>query len=639
MLARRVWILSYIGIVGIVLSLGWIVVQAQDGVALVFVTNTPDGPALSFATNTPADSLDITFATNTPRATPEPIVIAAIDRYGLRFWDETTLVNLLLDEVRQLVPGDSDRRFAVRLLQNELGQRFPGAPQDATQRMQLIEAMLAAPRGSVDLRPLVRAQVQAALNEQRPSFASMGEVTVGDFNIIIMPANLDGDGRMDAVLQTRFPAVVNNPAEIRYQDFVLARVDENGLYRVLDAAPSLPAAPLDDVTGVALERLSDLTGDGLAEMALAVERGDVNHELLIFGWRNGTVTNLIEPGQHINYGVIVDWPLGSTAFTVKELRLESPAWNCLGERDVGWSWNLNFFRPSARDDNFTFQNRLGCLLYGAEPLFALPPAAAINTIENVLPLALPEDAASVQRAQMVTAMLYVLEGRPDLALETARTLQTSASAGTWLADQTGAFLGAAEQAGVTPLKLCAALQAASRYGACDVDQVLTYRLTEQPLSQTEPISAQLARLGITVLDEVTISEISRADRQAVRFDLAGERWWAFSPLQDGVYRAEKIDPPTTLSAPAMRPSVITPPDTAYEALLLNGNPTLALNLLANSARDNPGVPLAASARFLQAVCYELLGSRDEARNSYYNLWREAPTSVWGELAAAHLEQR
>lgn len=640
MFTRRFWMLGYIALIGCLLGVGWMVVQAQEGIALVFATNTAPAPALSFATNTPEVALlNVTFATNTPRATPEPLVIAPLESYGLRFWDEAALTGLLLEQVKQLVPGDADRRYAVRLLQQELTRRFPNAPRDIAVRQELIDSMLGAPRGSVDMRPFVRAYISAALNQQQPTFETANEFVFGGFNIMVMPANLDGDGRFDAIIQTRFPATVENPAEIRYQDFMPARIDENGVYQLLDSTPPLPAAPMDDAVNITLERLGDLTSDGLGELALSVEREDVNRELFIYGWRNGTINNLIDPEQRLLYGDIIDWPLNSSAFTVRELSEISPAWNCFGERAVTWSWSLNFFRAPETVSDFTTQNRLGCLLYEAEPLFTQPPTQALSSIDSLLPLALPEDAVSAHRAAMVGAMLNVLAGRPDVALETVRTLQTEAVAGTWLAEQTGAFLSAAEQPDVTPLKLCAALQAASNYGACDIDQVLARLFTEQPLSRVEPIPAQLARLGITVLDQLTISEVSRADREAVRFDLGGEHWWAFAPLGDEVYTAEQIEPPTAFAAVAERAPVILPPSTAYDALLVESDPTVTLNLLANTMRDNPNVPLAASARFLQAVCYEILGSRDEARQTYYLLWRDDPTSVWGQLAAAHLEQR
>ena len=81
---------------------------------------------------------------------------APFERYALRLWTEAELVDVLLTQIRQLKPGDADRQLAVQLLQNELERRFPGAPRRADLRQQLVTLMLAAPRGSVDMRPAVR---------------------------------------------------------------------------------------------------------------------------------------------------------------------------------------------------------------------------------------------------------------------------------------------------------------------------------------------------------------------------------------------------------------------------------------------------------------------------------------------------
>lgn len=601
--------------------------------------NAPPAPT----TNTPAlpGPLSPQLATNTPQPGFIPPVMSAPDapyeQYALRLWTETDLVDTLLAQIRQLRPGDTERQLVIRLLQHELQHRFPGAPRNADLRQQATQVMLNAPRGSVDMRLPVRAFIQAALNENKPPFDGIRSLDVHGFNITITPANVDGRSTtQDAVLHTLYPA----SGEILYEDYTVAQLDELGNYRILDSNPPLPVMPLGNVVAINLERLGDVNNDGADELSLSVDTGSVNRELMIFGWRGGNMVNLVVPGQQLQFGAIMDWPLQADGLTTRVYQVESPEWGCLGQRDVAWKWNLNFFRPPDQLDDFTFQNRLGCLLYSSEPLYEKPIGEAISTIESILQFAQPDDQISVQRANVTLAMLYALEGQDDMAAQQINQLQTQAEPGSWLAHQTAAFLDATSRTGATPVKVCAALETATTYGACNVEQVLTRLFAEQPLRRDEPIEAQLAALGINVLDKETITSVGRRDRQAFRLDLTGNQWWAFAPLQPDVYTAEKIEslpgfqvPPTPL------PQLVQPPEGAYDALLLTNNPAAVLNILDNSIRANPGVPLASSARFLQALSYDLLADRSSARQTYFALWSDDPMSIWGQLAAVHLEKR
>jgi len=613
---------------GLLLLVG--LASAQDSAApALFATNTPPVALPGFATNTPLPSLE--------SLTPD----ATFDRYALRLWDETTLTNVLLNQVQQLRPGENDRKMAIRLLQHELQKRFPGAPRDLNLRQALIDAMLAAPRGTVDMRTAIRPYIEFALNQIRPSFLGVSSFDYNGFNITIMSANLNGDVETDAVIQTRYPALVSSPVEIRYQDFGMARLDTGGVYRVLEADTRFPAAPLDDVQSLNMERLGDLNHDGLDELAVSIQTGEVNQQLMIFGWRNNGIASLVIPGRILQFGQIADWPLRGDSFTVTEYRLESPAWNCLGERDVTWQWRFNFFRPQEQIGDFEFQNSLACQLYGAEPLFETPLDTAINSIQNILALAQPGEEAAAERAAMTVAMLRVLNGEVSEALDQVRGLAASAQPGTWLADQTAAFLNAAQQSNSTPLQLCAALQEANTYGACDVGQVLSRLFEERPLSRSESIESQLADLGIDVIDADTrtLSAVGRVNRQVVHFYLAGDHWWAFAPLGGDTYIAEKVDPPPGTEQVIPPPPVIDPPDTAFRAILVNGEPTTTLSILDNVIRTNAGSALASSGRFLQAISYDLLGDRGNARRTYFELWSDDPLSLWGQIAAAHLEKR
>src|SRR5690606_9150727 len=106
--------------------------------------------------------------------------------------------------------------------------------------------------------------------------------------------------------------------------------------------------------------------------------------------------------------------------------------------------------------------------------------------------------------------------------------------------------------GTTMVQVCAALSEASQYGACNVDDVLSRIFEERPILRSRDIDEQLAELGITVQSQTTLSTVGRADRQAVRFTLAGEHWWAFAPLDPEFYTAERIDPLVS-NAPILPP--------------------------------------------------------------------------------------
>lgn len=622
--------------------------MALFALALPLLAGAQDRPAPPvFATNTPPGASAPLLATNTP--SPPPVATAslrpavALDRYALRLWTEADLTRLLLEQAVRLQPGDQDGARAVRLLQFEIERRFPGAPRDLAQRQALLQALLAAPRGSVDLRPVIRPYLQQALNRLRPSFDGPDRTSleVEGFGLTILPANLDGDPTTaDAVLLTRYPAALAGALDVQYQDYVAAQRDAAGVYRLIEGVPTFPAAPLDGVRAVSLEQLADLNGDSAAEIALGLHDDALNRELLIYGWRGGQMVNLVAPGASLRFGGPVRWPAGDEALTVRVYRVESPAWDCLGERDETWTWSFNYFRPPAPPPPFTLQDRLGCRLYQAEPLFAQPVASAIALIEAALQTAQPEDAPAAQRAGMTLAILYALNSRAELALEQAQRLRAEAQPGSWLAGQLAAFQQAAAQSNVTPVQICAALAAADPQGACDIDQLLARLFAERPLRRDRPLEAQLAALGINVLDKVTLSEVGRFDRQAFRFDLGGDDWWAFAPLDRETYTAEAVPPPSGYEQAAdAPPTAIEPPPAAWEALLRDNLPEAALTVIANAVRDYPGIPLTSSARYLQALSYDLLSDRGNARSAYYALWSDDPTSVWGRLAAAHLEQR
>lgn len=582
----------------------------------------------------------IVFATNTPQAprvvlTPEQ----PLNRYALRLWLEQDMLAVIHAQVRLLTPGDSEREQAIRLLQYELEWRFPGAPRNPVQREQLMQAMLSAPRGSVDMRHVVRPYVADWLNATRPSFNSAASYEHTGFLLEVTPTNVDGRTPLDALIHTRFPVDAVEPSEVLYEDYVLGQIDANGGYQILRAAPSYLVAPLGDVESIRLERIGDLNDDPLDELAVSVQGSDVNQRMEIYGWRNDEIVSLVEPGETLVFGEILNWTRESTTLTASQLRVESPAWGCLGEVPVDWAWSNNYFRPTIDPDGYEFVGSIACLLYGSEPLFAAPPEESINAIQSILGVSTGEEEAAAQRAAMVVAMLNYIDGRDEAAVEAVQQLAANAEPESWLAEQSSAFLDAAGQPHATPVLVCAALQAASQYGACDVEPLLERLFDERPLRRDEPIEEQLSDMGITVLDRVTVSEIGRFDRQAVRFNLAGDRWWQFAPLSPDVYTAEKMDPLPGFGPLPTPPPQVTPPPSAYDVLLGQGDVTATLNVLNNAVLTHPGAPLSSSVRYLRALSYDLLADRATARESYLALWIDDTDSIWGQLSAAHLERR
>lgn len=576
------------------------------------------------------------FATNTPP--PPPLVFstpaAPINRYALRTWREADLLEMLYTRIRQLTPGAAEQQSAIRLMQHELRQRFPAAPRDPAAHERLLRAMLNAPAGSIDMRTWVRPYIEAALNQQAGSASTeLLPFEFAGFQIEVIPADLDGADPQDAVLHIYYPGATQG---LIYNDYVPVVAGAGG-YRLLSSS-ALPVAPLGPVSQIEMMGVGDFNQDGLDELAVALDTGALNRELRIFGWRSGSLASLIQPGQTIHYGQIDNWMSEGRPLEVRVYREESAEWRCLAEQTVVWQWRANFFRPTPGPDGYTLQNTANCLFYSEEPIFALPIHEALATINDLLAFVPADDDYSAQRARMIQAMLHAFDGDTGTAMATALDLEAGAAPESWLAQQTGAFIAALGQPGATPLQICAALIEASPHGACQVDDALTRILDERPLQREQPIAAQMAELGITVQEEWIVSEVGHADRQAVRFDLAGEHTWAFAPLDPEFYTAERLDPPTFNStAPPLL--LITTTPAMLDALLVNNDPATVLAVLDGLVRAHPQATLSPEVRFLQALSLDLLADRPRARQAYYDLWQQHPLSGWGQLAAEHLEQR
>lgn len=571
------------------------------------------------------------FVTNTPPP-PAPVIstpAAPINRFVLRPWREVDMMEVLHTRVRQLTSGATELQKAVRLLQYELERRFPAAPHDPADRERLLHAMLAAPPGSVDMRAVMRPYVETLINERGGPLLPFEHQHL---QIEVLPANMDGTEPQDAVLHVYYAGADN---ALIYNDYVPTIAGKDGTFRVL-SAPDLPAGKLDEVE---LMGVGDFNRDGLDELAVSLDTGQINREMRVFGWRGNDLVSLVQPGETILYGEIVTWMADGDHLELKVYREESADWQCLGELDVTWQWSANFFRPSPNANGYFFQNSANCLFYGAEPLFAQPIDEALATINDILAFVPSEDDFSAQRARMIEVMLRAFDGDFGTALAAALDLESRAEPGSWLAQQTATFISALGEPGVTILGVCAALVEASPAGACDVDAALTRIFEEQPLVRERSISEQLAEIGITIQNQLTISEVGRADRQVVRFYLAGEHWWAFAPLDPEFYTAEKVEPLPGFEPIKTPLPVITAPQTMYDALLVNNDPGRVLTILESLVRANPQAALSSEVRYLEAFSFDLLADRTRARQAYYDLWQQSPLSVWGQLAAEHLEQR
>src|SRR5690606_21322858 len=155
----------------------------------------------------------------------------------------------------------------------ELERRFPGAPTSDAERERLIQAMLSAPRGTVDMRSVVRPWVLTQLNAR----TGQTEFEVDGFYISSQPALLNSTPPLDSVVRVVYPAEAATAGVLPlYAEFLLALRDGDGGYNLLPTAYDLPAVPYGDIARVAQIRLQDVNRDGLDEAVLLVDDGQIN---------------------------------------------------------------------------------------------------------------------------------------------------------------------------------------------------------------------------------------------------------------------------------------------------------------------------------------------------------------------------
>ncbi len=577
------------------------------------------------------------FATVTP-VPPDPLDGARtgfINQYAMRLWQESDMIEVFISQLERLVAGEDVPAVALQLTQYELNTRFPDAPLNADLRERVLELMLAAPRGSVDMRDYMRPFIVDQVNAG--STGATGRTALDNFTVQTVFADYNGDELSDAYLHVRFPA--DDTVDALYEDFILVLGTESGLFFLPSISGAWPAAPFDGIEALEMLRTGDLNGDGLDELALRVDRGGINHEIVIAGWRNGAFITLVQPNTPLRYTEILDWPENSTALLVTTNQVESARWGCLSQIEQPWEYRSNFFRPVQ-----TFaatSNTLdgpGCELLAAEPLFEQPMQDALDTVLGALARADDPTTDDYARAGMALALLYRMNGQDDRATQQIDLMRPFAENNVWLTEQIDAFTTATATDGVTPVEICAQLTLRDETAACSVDQLLSRLFDEDPISREGDLIEELESRGLTVLDQVNINEVGRLPRQVVNFNLTGASWWAFVASDPDFYVPELATAPAGFDDVFFPSGLTEVSQSIYGTLLVDDDLGAALVAL-NNIRADADAPLSASARYLQALLLDLLGNRQDAKQVYYDLWGDFPNSHWGQLAGAHLEPR
>jgi hypothetical protein len=376
----------------------------------------------------------------------------------------------------------------------------------------------------------------------------------------------------------------------------------------------------------------------LDELAISLDRGDVNNEMMILGGRNDSIVSLVQPGQRIEFGELISWTESDSTAVVANYRPESERWNCVSEIVVEWRWSSSFYRPStAINASYRPLDSVGCGLLAIEPVFANEPAVGISNLQNVLDGGAPGD-AGYERGLMAIAMLRLLNGERERAEEQIASIFPMAEGNDWLSGQIEAFATTAAQESFSPVQVCAALIRQNPNGACDVDQVLQQVFTDDPILRDGDVREQLEALGLPVLEMTTVAQIGRLDRQVVLFNLTGASWWAFAPTNAVFYVPSPTDPPMEFEAATLPVGFIDAPRSAYDAFY-RGDWVATLNLVDNAVQNTESNPLSPAARYLAALSRDLLSDRQGAREAYYSLWTDFAGNAWGQLAGAHLERR
>lgn len=616
-------------------------IHAQGG---AFATNTPIGAddavddeseivPLIFATNTPVGAMPSADSEIMIETGPQDILF----NYGMRFWLEADFVQLVFDQIQSLDFESDEAKLAANLLLYELESRFPSAPNNPEQRLQLINAMINTPAGSLDMRQILHPLIQIAIDNNLGSTV----FEVEGFAIELTEVNLDGLGEIDRIVHVSYA----DDGELLYDEYLLATANDSGSFTILPMSYDLPAVPFGDIDGVSLEYLQDVNRDGIDELVLGVDDGGASDHFYIIEHRNGRAVDLVDPSIELRVGNIVNWNVNSEGsavpvLTVLETQANSayPDWQCNSQIEYTWRYERNLYRRS-QDLNARYNqvDSMGCTLSDAN-LFALPVPEAISTVESAI-LEYGFDAPSGNRALMTLSMLYVLTGRLDDARNTAASTITVDDDTTWESIQGNALIQATNASGNTAIDICEAVAMASEFPACDMNAVLGNVLSVLNLDTDADLETQLNDLGLPVLESVVVSQVGQADRIAVSFNLFATEWWGFYDGRDGLYRVEPIEAPITVAEASFPQALLSAPQNAIDALFVDNNPARVLTILDNIVTEKPDIPLSPSALYLQALAHEISGDRERAREDYYTIWDRYRDSFWGDIAAPHLELR
>ncbi|GAB1421544.1 hypothetical protein MASR2M15_17150 [Anaerolineales bacterium] len=613
-----------------------------------FATNTPplSAPEVTESSTPPSSSVPI-FATATSPGSTNPVetdlsavptLVLPLENYALRFWFEKDLLALFLNHLDQLKadPSNYDLRQALRLIRHEFQTRIPDVPSTVEIRDELLTALLESPRGSLDMRFVVRPFIQEVIQSSESD-----QFEVSGFQVEIMSAELDGKDPEDAIIHVFYPADAIGASDILYEEYLMALGNADKNLILLEQQPDLYALPFGGMQLSLLENIADLTGDGLNEVVLSIDDGNINRRLMIYSFRNGIMTDMVFPADELRYTRLLDNPAGIGHIPVMQSRSESDVWdNCLSSIQVNWVYRNNYFRPeSPLNAKHVQDSSLACALLNLEPIFAQNPGEAIQKINEALSFYPDGFVTDIQRANLILAMLYTLNGQIDGATNLAQLVHNQAAPDSWAQDQSQTLLEALSIPDNTALDVCEALIIRNEEPACDMDDVLGQLFMQVDLPVNQDIITRLQEIGLPVIDSVEIAEVGRVDRMAVQFGLAGSSWWAFSPRGEGQYIAESIPNPLGEETVTLPVTIITVPEAAYKALLMDQDPIGTINILQSERDRYPNAKASSSVKYLEALSHDLIGDRTMARQLYYQLWQEDPDSIWGDLAAQHLEQR
>lgn len=592
------------------------------------------------------------FATNTPAplpgvmplaaATPPPFTSAPLSPtapttsvafYALRGWFEADMLSLFEHQLDQTSGTTADELLAAQVTAYELRVRYPAAPADE-QLLPLIEKMLALPPHVLELRTWVQRLLLPTLTPPTQTTRLMQD----GFALEVQPAQLNADEWRDAVIRVTHTAA---DGTLRYDDLWIVLGSARG-YESVPEAVALQRRPFDTTNAPTLIEVSDINRDGLDELVFTVpdEGPGIHYEIV--GLRDDVAVSLIAADQVLRAQVNPSDPaslfrtLGDLQVVEPRAGSRAPGWDCVSQRPVTWTYSNNFYRRQvALNTDFRPQESLGCALLALEPIYAREPLNAIGLINQALDR-FPQPGHDRDRALIVLAAQYALAGQPDEAETVIEVVRASAAANSWAAQQANALLLTISDPAANILTLCAALAQTSPQGACDMDGLLMRLLGLIALKTDEDLVTQLGEFGFPVAAVETFNPVGQATREIVTFDLAGASRWAFVAEREGRYRAERFVDPAIPTPGATLDGTLG----AARALLQDNDPARAITLIDSLERTlSPAQPPLPAARYLRALAYDLTGSRERARQEYYALWSEDGDSVWGQLAAAHLELR